>query len=111
MKTRISKAYRGKNHIGWKKTVRGRELFLGYGTRPADEARAIALAEVLDAKWKLVRASGGTELSQTDFDEAKALVTGLPFRRLAQEGAVVRIITIGNRHAWTCRSRARQGGR
>ncbi len=33
MKTHISKAYRGQEHIGWKKTIGGRESFLGYGTR------------------------------------------------------------------------------
>lgn len=85
MKTRISKAYRGEQHIGWKKTVGGREWFLGYGTSPADEAKAIRLAEVLEAKWKLIRASGGDELSQTDFEEAKDLVAGQPRWTSARE--------------------------
>jgi hypothetical protein len=61
-KTRVSKAYRGGEHVGFKKTVGGREWFLVYGISPADEARAISLAEVLDAKWKLTKASGGIEL-------------------------------------------------
>ena len=54
-KTRVSKAYRGGQHVGFKKTVAGREWFLVYGISPADEARAISLAEVLDAKWKLIK--------------------------------------------------------
>jgi hypothetical protein len=78
MKTRVSKAYRGKEHIGWKKTVAGREWFLGYGTSPAHEAKAIALAEVLEAKWKLAKASGRTQLTQTDFEEAKELIASRP---------------------------------
>ena len=53
MKTRISKAYRGSEHVGWKKTVAGREWFLGYGTSPSDEAHAIAVATALEAKWQL----------------------------------------------------------
>lgn len=77
-KTRVSKAYRGGQHVGFKKTVAGREWFLVYGISPADEARAISLAEVLDAKWKLIKACGGVELSQTDFEDAKALIAGQP---------------------------------
>jgi hypothetical protein len=78
MKTRVSKAYRGKQHVGWKKTVAGREWFLGYGTSPGDEAKAIALAEVLEAKWRLLKAAGVTEITQTDFEEAKELLAGRP---------------------------------
>src|SRR4051794_39142901 len=78
MATRISKAYRGSEHIGWKKTVGGREWFLGYGIAGASEVKAIALAELLEAKWKLAKASGNAELSQTDFDDAKGLIEGRP---------------------------------
>ncbi len=80
MKTRVSKAYRGKEHVGWKKTVAGREWFLWYGTSPADEAKAIAIATALDAKWQLIKLAGGAELSNTDFEDAKALVLGQPTR-------------------------------
>ena len=58
-KTRVSKAYRGEQHVGFKKTVAHREWFLVYGITPADEAKAISLVEVLEAKWKLIKASGG----------------------------------------------------
>jgi hypothetical protein len=78
IKTRVSKAYRSDKHIGFKKTVGGREWFLVYGITPADEAKAISLVEVLDAKWKLIKASGGTSLSQTDFEDAKLLIAGQP---------------------------------
>ena len=80
MKTRISKAYRGSEHVGWKKTVAGREWFLGYGTSPSDEAHAIAVATALEAKWQLIKLSGGTRLSETDFEDAKALGSGHPSR-------------------------------
>jgi len=78
MSTRISKAYRGSEHIGWKKTVGGREWFLGYGTTPTAEAKAKSLAEVLEAKWKLLKITGHTGPSQTDFDEAKEITAGRP---------------------------------
>src|SRR4051812_7150697 len=80
MKTRISKAYRGQDHIGWKKTVGGREWFLWYGTSSADEAKAIAIATALEAKWQLIKLAGATELSITDFEDAKALALGQPSR-------------------------------
>jgi hypothetical protein len=94
MKTRISKAYRGKEHVGWKKTVGGREWFLWYGTSPSDETRAIAIATVLEAKWHLIQASGGSYLSDTDFEDAKAIVLKQPIRSqptisLAPEAASV----------------------
>jgi hypothetical protein len=78
MKTRISKAYRGSEHVGWKKTVAGREWFLCYGTSPSDEARATAVATALQAQWQLIKLSGGTHLSETDFEDAKALALGQP---------------------------------
>jgi hypothetical protein len=79
-RTRISKAYRGSQHVGWRKTVAGRDWFLGYGTTPSDEARARAVAEVLEAKWKLGRLAGATQLSETDLEDAKDLVAGRPTR-------------------------------
>src|SRR5688500_16926566 len=87
MKTRISKAYRGKKHIGWKKTVGGRSWFLGYGTSPADEAEAMAVATALEAKWQIIKLGGGREVGQTDFDEAKDLVENRPRWTAAQSPA------------------------
>ena len=78
MKVRISRAFKGSKHIGWKKTVGGRVWFLGYGTSPADEAKAMALATALEAKWQILKLGGGTELTQTDFDDAKDLVACRP---------------------------------
>jgi hypothetical protein len=95
MKTRISKAYRGKDHVGWKKTVAGREWFLGYGTDPAHEARAISLAEVLDAKWRLIRATGGAELSETDFEESKAIIAGQPRWASARRETPPPVLSVG----------------
>jgi len=83
-RTRISKAYRGDQHIGWKKTVAGRERFLGYGTSPADEAKAILIASALEAKWQLIKLSGGTELGDTDFDDAKELASGRSHQHMRQ---------------------------
>jgi integrase len=91
MKTRISKAYRRNEHVGWKKTVGGREWFLGYGTSPADEAKSIQLAEVLEATWRLAKAAGATELSQTDFEAAKSLLSIRP-RRLPDSETTPAII-------------------
>jgi hypothetical protein len=76
MKTRISKAYRGQKHVGWKKTVGGREWYLGSGTSPSHEARAIRLAQALEARWQLAKIAGASELSETDFIEARDLVEG-----------------------------------
>jgi hypothetical protein len=87
MKTRISKAYRANQHVGWKKTVGGREWFLGYGISPSEEQKAIRLAEVLEAKWKLAKIAGATALTQNDFEEAKALLSGQPRWSIAQEPA------------------------
>jgi len=81
MKTRVSKAYRGNAHIGFKKTVAGREWFLIYGTSPAREATAIAIATALEAKWKLIKLSGRSSLSDTDFNEASDLALGHAARR------------------------------
>src|SRR4051812_34721058 len=82
-KTRVSKAYRGKDHIGWKKTVAGRSWFLCYGVSPSDEALAIRIATALEAKWQLIKLSGGTELTEADLHEAKELVSGHPLRSQA----------------------------
>ena len=87
-KTRVSKAYRGGEHVGFNKTVGGREWFLVYGIGPADEARAISVAEVLDAKWELIKGSSGAELSQTDFEDAKLLIAGQPRWASARQAAV-----------------------
>src|SRR5438067_709224 len=81
MKARISKAYRGHKHVGWKKTVGNREWFLGSGTSPADEARAIRLAQALEARWQLAKFAGASELSETDFNEARDLVEGRQIAR------------------------------
>jgi hypothetical protein len=43
-KTRVSKAYCGNDHIGWKKNVAGQNWFLWYDTSPANEAKALAPA-------------------------------------------------------------------
>lgn len=85
MATRISKAFRGKKHVGWKKTIGGREWFLGYGITPAAESQAKELAEVLDAKWKLAKVAGRTQLSASDLDEAKALLSGQPLWASAKQ--------------------------
>jgi hypothetical protein len=77
MKTRVSKAYRNSQHVGWRKTIGGVERFLQYGTSPSDEAKAIALAEILEAKWRLAKAAGESQLSETDVEDAKALVAGV----------------------------------
>jgi hypothetical protein len=77
-KTRVSKAYRGSNHIGWKKTVGGRGWFLCYGTSAASEAKGIAIATALEAKWQLEKLSGATALAQSDFDDVRELVEGQP---------------------------------
>ncbi len=50
MKTRVSKAYWKAQHVGGLETIGGVERFLQYGTSPSDEATAIALAEILEAK-------------------------------------------------------------
>ena len=76
MKTQISKAYRRGEHVGWKKTIGHRSWFLVYGITPAAEMKAISLAEVLEAKWRVIKAAGGTELLQTHFDEARDFVAG-----------------------------------
>src|SRR4051794_5285271 len=91
MKTRVSKAYRNNQHIGWRKTIGGVERFLQYGTSPADEAKAIALAEILEAKWRLAKAAGDTQLSDTDFEDAKALVAGVRRRPASPEPADQRV--------------------
>ena len=75
MKTQISKADKGNKHVGWKKTVGGEEWFLGYGVTAGDEADAKALAIALTAKWQLLRLAGRTELTDSDFEEAKELVS------------------------------------
>jgi hypothetical protein len=77
MKTRISKHFSAGRHDGWKKTVAGREWFLGYGTSAIDEANSSKLAAGLEAKWQLVKLSGGTELSDSDYEDIKGLVLGL----------------------------------
>ena len=41
-KTRVSKAYRGGQHVGFKKTVGGREWFLVYGISDAHPQTALA---------------------------------------------------------------------
>lgn len=74
MKTQISKAFRGKEHVGWKKTIGGRSWFLGYGTTAADEARAVELASLLAAKLLLAQSKGQNKLTQADFDDAKAAI-------------------------------------
>lgn len=76
MKTHVSKHFSDGRHDGWKKTVAGREWFLGYGTSAGDEAKAMRLAAGLAAKWQLVRLCGGSELSQSDFEEVKEMVGG-----------------------------------
>jgi hypothetical protein len=78
MKVQISKAYKGTKHVGWKKTIGRRSWFLGYGTSPADEAKAVSLATALEAMWQLIKLGGGSELTQTDFDDARDLVEGRP---------------------------------
>lgn len=95
MKTRISKAYRGDKHIGFKKTVGGHEWFLGYGTSPGDEAKAITLAEVLEAKWRLAKAGGQSELAVSDFEDVKALIAGQP-RHEAARASVHEMVGAGS---------------
>lgn len=92
MKARISKAYRGHKHVGWKKTVGNREWFLGSGTSPADEAKAIRLAEALEAKWQWAKIAGASELSATEFNEARDLVEG---RQIAKLAAQMRVPSTG----------------
>jgi hypothetical protein len=86
MKTRISKAYRGQKHVGWKKTVGNREWFLRSGTSAADEAKAIRLAQALEAKWQLAKIGGAEALTETDFNEARELVEG---RQFPQRSAIM----------------------
>jgi hypothetical protein len=62
-KVRISNAYRGEEHVLWKKSVAGRSWFLWYRTSPSDEANAITIATAMEAKWQLLKLSGASELS------------------------------------------------
>lgn len=76
MKAQISKAYRDKEHVGFKKTVAGRSWFLLYGTTAGCEAKAIAIATACEAKWQLLKLQGRTEFTRSDFEECKQIALG-----------------------------------
>src|SRR5687767_5647252 len=78
MKMHVSKAYRCDKHIGFKKTIAKRAWFLIYGTTAACEAKAIAIATACEAKWQLLKLSGRTEFTDSDFEEAKRIAMGQP---------------------------------
>lgn len=76
MKMQVSKAYKGKEHVGFKKTVAGHEWFLIWGTTAAHELVAIRIAIALEAKAQLAKLTGERTLTKADFNEAVAIAEG-----------------------------------